>query len=97
MPRFEFGRGAAGSGSTTRHLLHQEGPPGISPDGLRGLKDRTGWQPQWIWEWIDRKRQPGPPPLPALPPSDLGDILGLGAPNPFAGGISGLLNPPRKK
>ncbi len=41
------------------------------------LSERNGWQPQWVWEWMDRKRELGPPPPPAPPPSDLGGLLGL--------------------
>ena len=56
--------------------------------------DRTGWQPKWIWDWMDRKRQLGPPPPPALPPRDLASLLSLGQ-SPFGyGGFGGLLNPP---
>jgi len=35
------------------------------------MAERNGWLPQWIWEWIDKKRQLGPPPPPAQPPADL--------------------------
>jgi hypothetical protein len=63
------------------------------------MSDRNGWQPKWVWEWIDRKRQLGPPPPPALPPADLNELL-----RPYSsgslgglGGLSGLLNPPDKK
>jgi hypothetical protein len=59
------------------------------------MSDRTGWQPQWIWEWMDRKRQLGPPQPPAPPPPDLGSLLeSLGGTRPWLGG---LLEPPPKK
>jgi hypothetical protein len=68
------------------------------------MSDRTGWQPQWVWEWMDRKRQVGPPPPPALPPPDLENILsGLGkSPYDFSGlgglgSLGDLLNPPKKR
>lgn len=35
------------------------------------MTDRNGWQPQWVWEWMDRRRQLGPPPPPTPPPNDL--------------------------
>jgi hypothetical protein len=44
------------------------------------MNERNGWLPAWIWEWIDKKRELGPPPAPRPPPPDytktLGDILG---------------------
>jgi hypothetical protein len=70
------------------------------------LSDRTGWQPQWIWDWMDRKRELGPPPLPARPSPDLFGLLTQqhsGLASPFSpglsglGGLGGLLNPPEKK
>jgi hypothetical protein len=39
------------------------------------MSDRNGWEPKWVWDWIDRKRQLGPPPPAAPPPSDLGGVL----------------------
>jgi hypothetical protein len=58
------------------------------------MSDRNGWQPKWIWEWIDRKRQLGPPPEPAPPPRDWArGLLGLAAdpnPKPSSGLLSGL-------
>jgi hypothetical protein len=66
------------------------------------MTDRNGWQPSWVWEWMDRKRQLGPPPPPALPPSDLENVLSvLGRPSGLGtlgglGGLVGLLNPPKK-
>jgi hypothetical protein len=71
------------------------------------LSDRTGWQPKWIWDWMDRKRELGPPPPPAPPSADLWGLLAeSGVQNPFSpqdtGGVLGpaaswLLNPPDKK
>lgn len=40
------------------------------------MSDRNGWQPQWIWEWMDKKRTLGPPPSPALPPPDFATMFG---------------------
>jgi hypothetical protein len=63
------------------------------------MDDRNGWQPKWVLDWMDRKRQLGPPPPPANPPSDLGNMLtalgggALGTPY----GLAGLLNPPFSK
>jgi hypothetical protein len=55
------------------------------------MQERNGWMPQWIWEWIDRKRQLGPPPPPAPPPHDLGALLsGI---SPLSGGLGLLGNP----
>lgn len=39
------------------------------------MTDRNGWQPTWIWEWMDRRRELGPPPPPAPPPSDLASLF----------------------
>jgi hypothetical protein len=65
------------------------------------MTDRNGWQPKWVWEWMDLKRELGPPPPPAPPPADFGNLLtGLGAHSPFAAGypsLESLLNPPTKK
>jgi hypothetical protein len=72
------------------------------------FSDRTGWQPKWIWDWMDRKRQLGPPPPPAWPSSDLWNALnqssglgGVAGGGIFGGGLSGpnnaLLNPPDDK
>lgn len=55
------------------------------------MDERSGWLPRWIWDWIDKKRELGPPKPTALPPKDL--PLGLlGAPFgvPPAGGLLGL-------
>lgn len=64
------------------------------------MTDRNGWQPEWVWNWIDRKRQLGPPPPPVEPPSDFGSMLralgGSDALSPY-GGLGGLLNPPNFK
>ena len=56
------------------------------------LTDRNGWQPQWIWDWMDRKRDLGPPPPPALPPPDLANFFATLAPPPSRppGGLQGL-------
>jgi hypothetical protein len=70
------------------------------------LSDRTGWQPKWVWDWMDRKRQLGPPPPPAAPPADLNELLRLGRQsslsNPFGefgglGALGGLIKPPDQK
>lgn len=45
------------------------------------MTDRNGWQPQWIWEWMDRKRELGPPPPPAPPPADYNALLNFNALN----------------
>lgn len=65
------------------------------------MSDRNGWQPQWVWEWMDRRRQLGLPPPPAPPPTDLGSLLNalsLPAPRnpnePFS--LSDLRNPFKK-
>jgi hypothetical protein len=59
------------------------------------FSDRTGWQPKWIWDWMDRKRQLGPPPPPAWPSSDLWNALnqssglgGVAGGGIFGGGLS---------
>ncbi|SRR5216684_61383 len=66
--------------------------------GLK-MEDRNGWEPQSVWEWIDRKRQLGPPPPPTPPPSDLPTGLlgfgGLGRSSFFGDSLVGLLNPPK--
>jgi hypothetical protein len=65
------------------------------------LSDRTGWQPEWVWQWMDRKRRLGPPPPPAPPPVDLYSLLTqAGVDNPLPPGFgawAGFLNPPDKK
>ena len=72
------------------------------------MADRNGWQPQWVWEWMDRKRQLGTPPSPSPPPTDLSSLLSsLAGENPLSpygvsgfgnlSGLAGLLNPPDKK
>jgi hypothetical protein len=60
------------------------------------MSDRNGWEPQWVWDWIDKKRQLGPPPPPAPPPLDLGALSAFADPA-FGGGLRGLLSPPIKK
>src|SRR5216684_7282405 len=48
------------------------------------MNDRNGWMPQWIWEWMDRRRQLAPPPPPAPPPPDYSNLLrALGGEPPF--------------
>jgi hypothetical protein len=67
------------------------------------LSDRAGWQPKWIWDWMDRKRELGPPPPPAPPSDDLyGLLTGINSPfsSPGFGGLGRLgafLNPPDEK
>ena len=50
------------------------------------LSDRAGWQPKWIWDWMYRKRELGPPPPPALPSTDLYGLL-TGVANPPGYGV----------
>ncbi|MCP1766316.1 hypothetical protein [Bradyrhizobium japonicum] len=64
------------------------------------MSDRNGIQPQWVWEWMDKKRVLGPPPPPAAPPADFGQLLGIwGDPPPKPGGLGslfgGLIEPPK--
>lgn len=66
------------------------------------VSERNGWQPQWIWDWMDKKRTLGPPPPPAPPPTDIGGLLGLANPSlpPPPGGLMGLgalFNPNQNK
>ena len=66
------------------------------------MSDRNGWEPAWVWEWIDRKRQLGPPPPPVPPSPDLKSLI-RGVANPlspgFGGlaGLGGLLTPPDRE
>jgi hypothetical protein len=46
------------------------------------MSERNGWQPQWVWEWMDKKRQLGPPPPPLPPSPDLASMFGSLAPPP---------------
>lgn len=58
------------------------------------MADRNGWQPKWIWDWLDRKQQLGPPQPPVPPPRDLGNALSRGLLSSSlspSGGLSGLL------
>jgi hypothetical protein len=51
------------------------------------MAERNGWQPKWVWEWMDRKRRLGPPP----PPEDLQGLLStLGRPPGLGDLLSGL-------
>ncbi len=62
------------------------------------MSDRNGWEPRWVWEWIDRKRQLGPPPPPAPPPNDiynLADVFGDPLFPNYANALAKLL-PPKK-
>jgi hypothetical protein len=45
------------------------------------MSERNGWQPPWVWEWMDRKRQLGPPSPPAPPPADMNALWSLMNPN----------------
>ena len=66
------------------------------------LTDRSGWEPMWIWDWMDRKRQLGPPPPAAPPPPDYAGLLSQLPPDsplsPFSGGggLFGYLSAPDK-
>jgi hypothetical protein len=54
------------------------------------MSERNGWQPQWIWEWVDKKRTLGPPPPPALPPPDFATLFGNNPSPGLLGGLGGL-------
>jgi hypothetical protein len=54
------------------------------------MSDRNGWQPLWVWEWMDKKRNLGPPPPPALPPPDLATLFGNNPPPGLLGGLGSL-------
>lgn len=56
------------------------------------LSERNGWQPQWVWDWMDKKRTLGPPPPPALPPPDLGGLMGLLNPPPSGNPTGNLMS-----
>jgi len=60
------------------------------------MSDRNGWQPQWVWDWIDRKRQLGPPPPPKAPTPDLSGLLGP-TPKPSFGDLLLGWKPPEKE
>lgn len=55
------------------------------------MSDRNGWLPQWMWEWIDKRRELGPPPPPTPPPSDFSSLAGLGNRPQHLGLLGGLM------
>jgi hypothetical protein len=63
------------------------------------MSERNGWEPLWVWEWMDKKRQLGPPPPPAPPPADLQSLLNQlgGGSWPQPGTLGQLLTPPSDK
>jgi hypothetical protein len=63
------------------------------------MSDRNGWEPQWVWEWMDRRRQLGPPPPPAPPPPDYSNFLSAFGGNALltSEDVMKLINPPSRK